>query len=101
MGLVHLNSRWPKLAGAHVTREPTAEWIWVRTILGLHPPSAVGGEYHSYLLDLTDMTVQEGSPGQRDLVSWCWFKLLESDTGQFIFSAFKYSTILGGGGNSC
>lgn len=28
------------------------------------------------------------------LVSWCWFKLLESDPRQFILDTFNYSTTL-------
>lgn len=37
---------------------------------------------------------QEGNPVQHDLVSWCWFKLIDSDPRQFIADIFKSGTIL-------
>lgn len=35
---------------------------------------------------------QEGNLVERDS-SWFWHKLVESDTGQFIFGIFKYSAV--------
>lgn len=37
---------------------------------------------------------QEENPVQRDLVSWCWFRLLRSNTRQFILDILKYSVTL-------
>lgn len=40
------------------------------------------------------LEIQDGNQVQHDLVSWYWFKPLESDPKQFISDICKHSTTL-------
>lgn len=40
---------------------------------------------------------RQGNLVQHTIVSQCWFKLLESNTKQFVLSIFKHSITLGKG----
>lgn len=64
-------------------KAPLASEFWVRA-----PANATAGRVTIHMR-------KEGNPDQHDLVSRCWFKFIESDTGKFILGIFKYSEFPG------
>lgn len=63
--------------------EKNARLIWLHTTL-------YQGKFVGFSTNAMPSTVME----IQFSMTQCWFKLLESDPGQFILDLFKYSTIL-------